>query len=64
MILRRKLRKQKRESRLFILSNRILRNGINYYGRKINQEEGAEIIKQMIVFINKINILIKNNNKK
>ncbi|HIH42136.1 TPA: hypothetical protein HA246_00665 [Candidatus Woesearchaeota archaeon] len=30
---------------------RILRNGMNYYGKKITQEEGTEVIKQMNEFI-------------
>jgi len=43
---------------------RILRNGINYYGRRITHEEGIGIIRQMIIFIDKINLLIKKNNDK
>ncbi len=33
---------------------RILRNGINYYGKKITFEEAQEIMIQMIEFIKKI----------
>ena len=33
---------------------RILRNGINYYGKKISFEEAQEIMPQMIEFIKKI----------
>ncbi len=42
---------------------RVLRNGINYYGRKINQEEGIEIARLMVAFINNIKLLIKKNKK-
>ena len=43
---------------------RILRNGINYYGRRITHEEGIGIIRQMIIFIDKINLFINKNNDK
>lgn len=40
---------------------RLLRNGINYYGKKITLEEAIETIKRMIEFINKIKNLLEND---
>jgi len=38
---------------------RILRNGMNYYGKKITQEEGAEVARQMKEVIVNIEVLIE-----
>lgn len=42
---------------------RIIRNGINYYGKTVNLEEGIEIVRQLKGFIAKIKPLFKNDNK-